>query len=51
MARASWLKVGAGLSFFMAACQAVISHLVFLAAGIAYTVGTVVNWRTMKSNR
>lgn len=25
--------------------QGVISHLVFLAAGIAYAVGTVLNWR------
>lgn len=28
--------------------QAVASHLVFLAAGIAYSVGTVLNWREMK---
>jgi hypothetical protein len=30
--------------------QGVISHMVFLAAGIAYTVGTVLNWREMKSS-
>jgi hypothetical protein len=28
--------------------QGVISHLVFLAAGIAYAVGTVLNWREMQ---
>jgi hypothetical protein len=28
--------------------QGVISHLVFLAAGIAYAVGTVLNWRGMQ---
>ena len=31
--------------------QGVISHLVFLAAGIAYTVGTVLNWREMQIRR
>jgi hypothetical protein len=31
--------------------QGVISHLVFLAAGIAYAVGTVLNWRTMQIRR
>ncbi len=29
--------------------QGVISHLVFLAAGIAYTAGTVANWRVMRA--
>ena len=28
--------------------QGAISHLVFLAAGIAYAVGTVLNWREMQ---
>jgi hypothetical protein len=28
--------------------QGVISHLVFLAAGIAYFVGTVLNWKEMQ---
>jgi hypothetical protein len=28
--------------------QAVISHMVFLAAGIAYGVGTVLNWKEMQ---
>jgi hypothetical protein len=27
--------------------QGVLSHLVFLAAGISYAVGTVLNWREM----
>ena len=31
--------------------QGVISHLVFLAAGIAYTVGTVLNWKEMQIRR
>lgn len=31
--------------------QGVISHLVFLAAGIAYTVGTLLNWRTMQDRQ
>jgi hypothetical protein len=31
--------------------QGVISHLVFLAAGIAYAVGTVLNWREMQIHR
>jgi hypothetical protein len=31
--------------------QGVISHLVFLAAGIAYTVGTVLNWGEMQIRR
>jgi len=31
--------------------QGVISHLVFLAAGIAYTVGTVLNWSRMQIRR
>ena len=31
--------------------QGVISHLVFLAAGIAYTVGTVLNWKEMQTRR
>jgi hypothetical protein len=31
--------------------QGVISHLVFLAAGIAYAVGTILNWRTMQNRR
>ncbi len=31
--------------------QGVVSHLVFLAAGIAYTVGTVLNWREMQVRR
>ena len=31
--------------------QGVISHLVFLAAGIAYMVGTVLNWRAMQIGR
>jgi len=28
--------------------QGVVSHLVFLAAGIAYAVGTVLNWKEMQ---
>jgi hypothetical protein len=28
--------------------QGVISHLVFLAAGVAYAVGTVLNWKEMQ---
>lgn len=28
--------------------QGVTSHLVFLAAGVAYAVGTVLNWREMR---
>lgn len=31
--------------------QGVISHLVFLVAGIAYTVGTILNWRAMQIRR
>ena len=31
--------------------QGVISDLVFLAAGISYAVGTVLNWREMKIRR
>jgi hypothetical protein len=31
--------------------QGVISHLVFLTAGIAYAVGTVLNWREMRIRR
>ena len=31
--------------------QGVISHLVFLAAGIAYAVGTVLNWKAMRVRR
>jgi hypothetical protein len=31
--------------------QGVISDLVFLAAGIAYTVGTVLNWKEMQTHR
>jgi hypothetical protein len=31
--------------------QGVISHLVFLAAGIAYAVGTVLNWREIQIRR
>ena len=31
--------------------QGVISHLVFLAAGITFAVGTVLNWRDMQLNR
>ena len=31
--------------------QGVISHLVFLAAGIAYAVGTVLNWEEMQIRR
>jgi hypothetical protein len=31
--------------------QGVIAHLVFLAAGIVYMVGTVLNWRTMQTGR
>jgi hypothetical protein len=31
--------------------QGVISHLVFLAAGIAYAVGTALNWKEMKIRR
>ena len=31
--------------------QGVISHLVFLAAGIAYTGGTVLNWKEMQIRR
>ena len=31
--------------------QGVISHLVFLAAGIAYMVGTLLNWREMQLRR
>lgn len=28
--------------------QGVVSHLVFLAAGVTYMVGTIVNWRVMR---
>jgi hypothetical protein len=31
--------------------QGVISHLVFLTAGIAYAVGTALNWKEMKIRR
>lgn len=31
--------------------QGVISHLVFLSAGIAYAVGTVLNWKEMRIRR
>jgi hypothetical protein len=31
--------------------QGVISHLVFLAAGVAYAVGTVLNWKEMQIHR
>jgi len=31
--------------------QGVISHLVFLAAGIAYTAGTALNWSKMQIHR
>ena len=31
--------------------QGVVSDLVFLAAGIAYTVGTVLNWKEMQTRR
>jgi hypothetical protein len=31
--------------------QGVISHLVFLSAGIAYAVGTVLNWKEMQIRR
>lgn len=31
--------------------QGVISTLVFLAAGIAYAVGTIVNWKEMRISR
>ena len=31
--------------------QGVISHLVFLAAGIAYAGGTILNWREMRKQR
>ena len=31
--------------------QGVVSDLVFLAAGIAYTVGTVLNWKEMQIRR
>jgi hypothetical protein len=31
--------------------QGVVSHLVFLAAGIAYAVGTVLNWKGMQIRR
>ena len=31
--------------------QGVISHLVFLAAGITYAVGTVLNWQEMQIRR
>jgi hypothetical protein len=31
--------------------QGVISHLVFLAAGITYTVGTILNWKEMQIRR
>jgi len=31
--------------------QGVISHLVFLAAGIAYAVGTILNWKEMQIRR
>ena len=31
--------------------QGVISDLVFLVAGIAYTVGTVLNWKEMQTHR
>ncbi|HTX88681.1 MAG TPA: hypothetical protein VMC08_06820 [Bacteroidales bacterium] len=31
--------------------QGVISHLVFLAAGITYALGTVLNWKEMKAGR
>lgn len=31
--------------------QGVVSHLVFLAAGIAYAIGTVLNWKEMQIRR
>jgi hypothetical protein len=31
--------------------QGVISHLVFLTAGVAYAVGTVLNWKEMQIHR
>jgi hypothetical protein len=31
--------------------QGVVSHLVFLAAGIAYAVGTALNWKEMQIRR
>lgn len=31
--------------------QGVISHLVFLTAGVAYAVGTVLNWKEMQVHR
>lgn len=31
--------------------QGVISHLVFLAAGIAFTVGTILNWKELKNHK
>jgi hypothetical protein len=31
--------------------QGVLSHLVFLAAGIAYTGGTILNWREMQRKK
>jgi hypothetical protein len=31
--------------------QGVVSHLVFLAAGIAYSWGTILNWRVMQKRR
>jgi hypothetical protein len=31
--------------------QGVVSHLVFLAAGIAYAGGTILNWREMQNRK
>jgi hypothetical protein len=31
--------------------QGVVSHLIFLAAGIAYTGGTILNWRELCKHR
>lgn len=31
--------------------QGVVSHLVFLAAGIAYAEGTILNWRAMQKRK
>jgi len=30
--------------------QGVISHIVFLTAGILFAVGTIMNWKEMKMN-
>jgi hypothetical protein len=42
------LLVAAGVLEGEVLVQGLVSHVVFLAAGVAYTVGTVVNWRELR---